>query len=146
MIVGSEEITSAVDEKLYLWAQESPSVIFCGKTDVVEQYLSAMDIYVLPSYREGFGMVVVEAEAMGIPVIVTDIPGPTDAMIPEITGLVVKRADIDSLYEAIQKLSTSNSLRTKFGIAPHNLDVSKIELETVFDYILQDRNHLLENV
>lgn len=145
MIVGSEEITSAVDEKLYLWAQESPSVIFCGKTDVVEQYLSAMDIYVLPSYREGFGMVVVEAEAMGIPVIVTDIPGPTDAMIPEITGLVVKRADIDSLYEAIQKLSTSNSLRTEFGIAAHNLVVSKFERETLFDYILKDRKHLLEN-
>ena len=46
----------------------------------VEKYLSAMDCYILPSYREGFGMGTIEAEAMGVPVIVTDIPGPIDAV------------------------------------------------------------------
>ena len=39
-----------------------------------------MDVYVLPSYREGFGMGVVEASAMGVPVVVTQYPGPSSAM------------------------------------------------------------------
>lgn len=91
LIVGNPELSAAVDMSLYQWAQEQAHTIFCGRTSTVETYLAAMDAYILPSYREGFGMVVVEAEAMGVPVIVTDIPGPTDAMIPDETGLVVKK-------------------------------------------------------
>ena len=59
-----------------------------------------MDTYILPSYREGFGMGVIEAEAMGVPVIVSDIPGPVDAMIQNETGFVVKKGSIERLVNA----------------------------------------------
>ena len=52
--------------------------------------MAAMDIFILPSHREGFGMSVVEAEAMGVPVIVTDIPGPVNAMIDNVTGITIE--------------------------------------------------------
>ena len=84
-------------------------MIYCGTTNEVEKYLSAMDAMVLPSYREGFGTVVIEAEAMGVPVIVTDIPGPTDAGEGQ-TGLLVKKADIDSLKTAIETLFNDRNL------------------------------------
>ena len=45
------------------WAENNNSVIFCGRTNMVEKYLAASDCYVLPSYREGFGLAVIEAEA-----------------------------------------------------------------------------------
>ena len=76
MLVGNMEKAESVDQELYDWARGEDRVIFCGYTNVVERYLATMDAYVLPSYREGFGSVVIEAEAMGVPVIVTDIPGP----------------------------------------------------------------------
>ncbi len=143
VIVGNAELTPAVDMSLYQWAQESSSVIFCGSTNAVEQYLSAMDIYILPSYREGFGMVVVEAEAMGVPVIVTDIPGPTDAMIPNETGLLVKKADVDSLVAAMRELANSTEKRQAFGIAAHKFATEKFEQQKLFQAILQDRKRLL---
>lgn len=143
LIIGNAELTSAVDMSLYQWAQENTHAIFCGSTNVVEQYLSAMDMYILPSYREGFGMVVVEAEAMGVPVIVTDIPGPTDAMIPNETGLVAKKADVDSLVIAMEELANSAEKRQEFGIAAHRFAVENFEQQRLFQAILQDRKRLL---
>lgn len=144
LIVGNSEITSAVDMSLYQWAQKEPHVFFCGNTNVVERYLSATDIYILPSYREGFGMVVVEAGAMGIPVIVTDIPGPTDAMIPGETGLLVKKADVDSLVAAMKELAGSPEKRDRFGQAAHDFVVENFEQKRLFEAILQDRMRLLD--
>ena len=143
LIIGNPELTSTVDMSLYQWAQENPNAIFCGSTNVVEQYLSAMDAYILPSYREGFGMVVVEAEAMGVPVIVTDIPGPTDAMIPNKTGLLVKKADIDSLVAAMKDLAQSSEKRQSFGAAAQKFAAENFEQQQLFRAILQDRKRLL---
>lgn len=143
LIIGNPELTSTVDMSLYQWAQENPNAIFCGSTNVVEQYLSAMDAYILPSYREGFGMVVVEAEAMGVPVIVTDIPGPTDAMIPNKTGLLVKKADIDSLVAAMKDLAQSLEKRQSFGAAAQKFAAENFEQKQLFRAILQDRKRLL---
>lgn len=143
LIVGNPELSAAVDMSLYQWAQEQAHTIFCGRTSTVEKYLAAMDAYILPSYREGFGMVVVEAEAMGVPVIVTDIPGPTDAMIPDETGLVVKKADVDSLVSAMEALAGSPETRQRFGLAAHKLAAEKFEQQRLFQAILQDRKRLL---
>lgn len=143
MIVGNSELTSAVDMSLYQWAQENPKVAFCGSTDVVEQYLSAMDVYVLPSYREGFGMVVVEAESMGVPVIVTDIPGPTDAMLPNETGLLAQKADAVSLADAMKELARSLEKRQRFGAAAQKFAAENFEQQQLFRAVLQDRKRLL---
>ena len=143
LIVGNPELSAAVDMSLYQWAQEQAHTIFCGRTSTVETYLAAMDAYILPSYREGFGMVVAEAEAMGVPVIVTDIPGPTDAMIPDETGLVVKKADVDSLVSAMEALAASPETRQRFGLAAHKLAAEKFEQQRLFQAILQDRKRLL---
>jgi len=80
LMVGGVEKETSVNTKLYEWSKENSRVIYCGSTKEVQKYMSAMDCYVMPSYREGFGLTVVEAGAMGIPVICTNIPGPTDAV------------------------------------------------------------------
>ena len=113
-------------------------------TSVVEQYLSAMDVYILPSYREGFGSAVIEAEAMGVPVIVSDIPGPTDAMKRNQTGLVVKKADVTELYEAMIRLLEDRSLREAFGAAGHVFAAENFEQKQLFRHIFEDRKRLLK--
>ena len=144
MLIGNLERAGSVDQALYGWAEEEPRVLFCGYTNVVEQYLSAMDVYILPSYREGFGSAVIEAEAMGVPVIVSDIPGPTDAMKREQTGLVVKKADVTELYEAMARLLEDETLRGAFGSAGHDFAVKNFEQKQLFRYICEDRKRLLE--
>lgn len=143
MLVGGTEQDASVQEALFLWAQEQERVIFCGHTRVVEQYVSAMDCFVLPSYREGFGMSVVEAEAMGLPVIVTDIPGPTDAMLPDKTGLVVPMKDTQALCEAMETLLRDPTLGRTLGEAGQAFASQKFEQKTLFRAIDEDRRGLM---
>ena len=143
MMVGSPEKADSVDASLYEWAENEPRVLFCGYTNVVEQYLSAMDVYILPSYREGFGSAVIEAEAMGVPVIVTDIPGPTNAMLRNETGLVVPKKDTDALQAAMAALAADPELCKRFGQAGYCFASEKFEQQTLFGYILEDRKRLL---
>lgn len=143
MMVGNPEKADSVDAELYDWAKREPHVLFCGFTNVVEQYLSAMDVYILPSYREGFGSAVIEAEAMGLPVIVTDIPGPTNAMLRDETGLVVPKKDTAALKDAMQKLLHNPQLCQKFGENGYKFASEKFEQKTLFGYILEDRKRLL---
>ncbi len=143
LLVGGEEISEGVNTIMYDWAQKEEQVLFCGFTNVVEQYLSAMDVYILPSYREGFGSAVVEAEAMGVPVIVTDIPGPTDAMIKNETGLIAKKADIATLQAAMDKLYRDRELCQQFGDAGVNLASERFDQNRLKQYILEDRDRLI---
>lgn len=143
LLVGRQEKTETLDQELFAWAQQEPRVLFCNYTNVVEQYLSAMDVYILPSYREGFGSAVVEAEAMGVPVIVTEIPGPTDAMEENVTGLVVKKADVDSLYEAMLQLIQDEAMCERFAVAGQKLAQNKFEQVQLFECILIDRKRLM---
>ncbi len=145
MMIGNDETDATVDSRLYKWSKNSDRVIYTGFTNVVEQYLAAMDVYVLPSYREGFGMGVVEAEAMGVPVIVTNIPGPTDAMQDGTTGLVVEKKDIAALYEAMKRMTEDDSFRNTCGENAVEFAIHKFEQQQLFEEILKDRKRLLKS-
>ena len=144
LLVGRTEKAESVDEELYRWAEREPRVIFCGYTNVVEQYLAAMDVYLLPSYREGFGSVVIEAEAMGLPVIVSRIPGPTDAMLPDETGLVVPVKQVEPLAEAMGELIGNVERRAEMGRKGREFASLKFDQKVLVQKILEDRKRLLE--
>lgn len=143
IMVGPSEVDETINQELYTWASKNEKIKFTGYTIVVEQYLSAMDCYILPSYREGFGMGVVEAEAMGVPVIVTDIPGPTDAMIDNETGIVVQKADVESLYNAMISIHEDKVRYFAMAEKAHDFAVYNFEQKQLFNYILEDRKKLL---
>lgn len=143
IMVGPSEVDETINQELYTWASKNEKIKFTGYTIVVEQYLSAMDCYILPSYREGFGMGVVEAEAMGVPVIVTDIPGPTDAMIDNETGIVVQKADVESLYNAMISIREDKVRYFAMAEKAHDFAVNNFEQKQLFNYILEDRKKLL---
>lgn len=146
ILIGNTEKSESVNEKLYEWSLNEEKIIYCGTTSEVEKYLSAMDVFVLPSYREGFGSVVIEAEAMGVPVIVTDIPGPTDAMVKGKTGIVIKKADVTSLIDALIFLHENKDVAFKLGNEGNLFVTHNFESEKLKKYILEDRNKLLEEV
>ena len=143
IMVGRSEVDETINQELYTWASKNEKIKFTGYTTFVEQYLSAMDCYILPSYREGFGMGVVEAEAMGVPVIVTDIPGPTDAMIDNETGIVVQKADVESLYNAMISIREDKVRYFAMAEKAHDFAVNNFEQKQLFNYILEDRKKLL---
>lgn len=141
-LLGNNEVDISVNRELYDWSLENKNIIYTGNVDDVERYLSAADCYVLPSYREGFGMSVIEAEAMGVPVIVTDIPGPVDAVIDNKTGLLVKKADENSLLDAMKKIRKLNY--QEMGKEGHKFASDNFEQKQLFDKIIESRNELLK--
>ena len=143
LMVGNEELDENMNMELFNWSKNNSQVIYTGATNVVEQFLSAMDVYILPSYREGFGSGVIEAEAMGVPVIVTDIPGPTDAMIDNETGIVVQKADVESLYNAMISIREDKVRYFAMAEKAHDFAVNNFEQKQLFNYILEDRKKLL---
>ncbi len=114
---GLDEPEGGLDPHLVGWAESSPSVHLCGTQRDVERFIAAMDCLVLPSYREGFGQVLIEAQAMGVAVVTTAIPGPLDAVVRDETAVLVPPRDVDALSDAIETLATDRELCAQMGRA-----------------------------
>lgn len=106
LMVGNVEEEASLNSMLYRNSLSDENIVYTGLVSDVEKYYAAVDVLLLPSYREGFGNVVIEAAAMGTPAIVSNIPGPIDAIEVGKTALVVNAKDTDALTEAMQKIQT----------------------------------------
>lgn len=104
LLVGDIEKDNHLDVKLLAKAQQNSNIKFHSFVSDIERYYAAIDVLLLPSYREGFGNVVIEAGAVGTPAIVTDIPGPTDTIDREKTALVVPVKNPNTLAESLMKI------------------------------------------
>lgn len=105
--------------------------------DPVPAYL-AMDICVLPTYREGFPYVPMEAAAMGLPVVATQVPGCIDAVVDCQTGTLVPACDSKSLAQAIQRYVRDPELRLKHGLAGRARVVSDFRSAEVWTALVNE--------
>src|SRR5262249_28127396 len=91
-------------------------VVFLGHRDDVERLYAAIDVLALPSHREGFPRAPMEAAAMGVPSVVTDVRGCREVVEHDRTGFVVTPRDPAALRAAIRRLG-DDDLRASFGRA-----------------------------
>jgi glycosyltransferase involved in cell wall biosynthesis len=113
VIVGPKDDAKgdALDADDIAAAESIGNVVFCGHRDDVEDLYPGFDLFVLPSYREGFPRSAMEAAASGVPVIATDIRGCRQAVDHGITGLLVPLGDVNALVVAIADLAVAPSIR-----------------------------------
>lgn len=104
---------------------------YYGITRKPQRMLQAADVFVLPTYREGFGSSVIEAACLGLPTITSDAYGVLDASVPGETGLQCKVGDVESLYDAMQTLADSKDLREKMGKAGRKRVLDKFSGEVI---------------
>ena len=143
LIAGDVENIDTIDAELWQYAQNSDNIIILNSVPDIEKYYAAMDILVLPSYREGFGMVIAEAEAMATPVIVSNIPGCVDAMQDGITGLTVNVGDSEDLRRKMEYLSQNPEILILMSKAAEKLIAEKFDSEKLLKEILKRKQSLI---
>ena len=80
-----------------------------------ESYMKAADVFCLPSYREGFGLTLIEAAACGLPAVASRIYGIVDAVEEGKTGLLFPAGDVQALSEQLLTLVLDENLRCQMG-------------------------------
>jgi len=107
--------------------------------------LSASNVVVLPSYREGLPKVLIEAAACGRAVVTTDVAGCRDAIEPGVTGLIVPVRDVAALADAIEFMIEVPERRKRMGAAGRQLAEQAFTIERVVEHHLQIYAELLDN-
>lgn len=103
VLVGHEEVNlDPIKPDIKAIINNHPSIDAVGSQKDVRPFYSSADAFVFPSYREGFPNVVIEAGAMGLPCIVTDINGSREIIIDGKNGTIIPSKDVDSLYKAMK--------------------------------------------
>ncbi len=115
LVVGPDEENLIPDIKEIVGEEFKSKISFHGYTHCHEKFLNAADILCLPSYREGFGSIIIDAAAVGIPSIGSDIYGISDAIQDNITGILHKVGDINSIYQSMYKLASNPNLMKQMG-------------------------------
>ena len=112
LLIGPfDELRCNLDPELIQRAKACENVIFHGFSREVPKYMSAMDILVHPTYREGFSMVIQQAMAMGCAVITTDIPGPSEVIVDGESGVLVPPYSAEELASAMEDLAQNGEKR-----------------------------------
>lgn len=109
-----------------------------GFTRQPEKYMGIGDVFCLPSYREGFGSVVIEAAAMGVPAVVTRIVGLTDAVVDGETGIWVSVKDANSLTDGLRIILSNDKLRESMGDKARKRAREKFDANIVNTAVVQE--------
>lgn len=143
LVMGGMDDSGSLKSDLFAKAEKSESIVFTGSVPDVERYYAASDVFVAPSYREGFGLVVIEAESMALPAIVSDVPGQIDAIVPDETGLACTVKSASSLQEQMEKMIADASLRESLGANAQRYVEDNFEQNKLFGYLKQHRDELI---
>ena len=135
-------ITQATVEN---WRIKSKIDILGHRGDIAHLFPQA-HIVVLPSYREGFPKVLIEAAACGRAVVTTDVPGCRDAIIPNVTGLLVPPRNAQALADAIEQLLLNPERCAQMGKAGRKLAEERYSIEQVVQRHLNIYQELLSQI
>ncbi|MCC7073416.1 MAG: glycosyltransferase family 4 protein [Deltaproteobacteria bacterium] len=117
--------------------------VFTGWRDDLPGMYTAMDVLALPSHREGFPRTLMEAAAMGVPVVATDIRGCREAVEPGRTGLLVPAKDAGALARALEGLLVDEGERQRLGTGGRALAQARFDERRIFATVEQHYHELL---
>lgn len=146
LLVGDLDKNYAPKNENLEYIEGSDAVIMTGRVphDDVPKYLCAMDVLVHPTYREGFGHIMQEAMTMRVPVITTDVPGPSEVVEDGISGKLVPVQDSKALYEEMLALMNDNGRREMYAINGRLRAEKYFEQAIMVGHIIEDYKTMLE--
>lgn len=145
VLVGPMDKNARIDEDLMNWANQQKNVFFTGAKSNPAKYFASFDFMMLPSYQEGFGMTVVEASALGVPPIITNIKGPTDLVTDGESGLVCEVKSVESLLDTMERaLSMGAQEYKKMSSTAYQVAKDKFDSDEYKKKFLENRDMLLK--
>jgi glycosyltransferase involved in cell wall biosynthesis len=121
-------------------------IISVGFQKDVRPYLAISSCLAFPSYREGFPNVVMQAGAMGLPSIVTNINGCNEIVIEGENGILIPVKNSNAIYEAMDKMIVNDDFREKIQKKARQMIVVRYEQQVVWEAILAEYKRLGQNV
>lgn len=123
--------------------QEHPAIRFVGLQPDVRPFLAASDALVFPSYREGFPNVVLQAGAMGLPSIVTDINGCNEIILPNENGMIIPPKDEEALYQAMEIFLLHPEEVQRMAGKARPLIASRYDQKIVWEALLKEYKRII---
>lgn len=145
ILVGDQDQRNPLPDKIFATIKEHQNIQMIPWQENVSSYIAAMDIFVLASYREGFGNSLIEASAMQVPVVATDIPGCRDAVVNGKTGLFVKPHDAMHLEKALNELIENPSKRIMMGKNGKQWVRKNFDRKTIWARLIEVYEQMLPN-
>lgn len=120
-----------------------PDIRFLDYQEDVRSYLHCSDVFVFPSYREGFPNVVLQAGALGLPAIVSDINGSNEIIVHGRNGLIVPVKNADALFDAMQELTDNTARRKEMAARSREAILDRYDQLLLWKEILAEYRRLL---
>jgi glycosyltransferase involved in cell wall biosynthesis len=143
LVVGAFEPQDPIPVDAERLLRTDPHIHLAGLVGDMPAAYASMDVLVLPSYREGLGLVTLEAAAMGLPAVATRIPGCIDAVVDGVTGTLVPARDVAALVDALTRYFSDPALRLAHGGAGRIRVIAEFRTESIWEATLQVYREIL---
>ena len=143
LIVGEFEFGDPVDEVTKSIIRTNNNIIHVGFQSDVRSFLRIMNVFVLPSYREGFGVSLIEAAAMNVPSIASNISGCNEIIKDGYNGILIEPRSVPQLYDAMIKLISDGKLLSKMSLHCREHIIKKYEQKYVWRNTVNSYHNLL---
>ena len=146
LVIGKmESELDPISQKSEEILENNESIIYVGFQSDIRSYLAASDCFVLPTYREGFPNVVLQAASMELPSIVTDINGCNEIIHDNINGLIIEPKNSEALYNAMKKFMIDKNLVKVLSMNTRDEIVKKYDRKNFYRYLLDEYNEVVKN-
>ncbi|WP_242343905.1 glycosyltransferase family 4 protein [Anaeromyxobacter terrae] len=145
LLVGALDSTDAPPTEIMTALHSDPRVHRAGQVPVADTppLYAAMDVVVLPTYREGFGQVALEAAAMALPIVATMVSGCVDAVRDAVTGTLVPARDIEGLVGALRRYLEDPALRAEHGSAARRRALAEFSPDAMWNALAEEYGDLI---
>lgn len=138
VLVGMIDDSNPVPDIVMKRAKNNPHIVFTGNVEPnqVYQHMAMFDVLTHPTYREGFGKVLQEAMGMRLPIITTNIPGPSEVVENNVSGILVEPKNSSELFEKMLLLYEDKKLRNSLA------ESGRLRAEKYFDRPIMLQNQI----
>lgn len=144
LLVGAEEKNlNPISAETSFIIKQNPKIFAVGRKEDVKPYMLLSDAFVLPSYREGFGMVLIEAGALGKPCITTDIIGCNEIIIQNENGVIIPSKDEEALYRAMENFLLNPEEVLRMAEKARPLIASRYDQKMVWRALLKEYKRII---